>query len=70
MFVQNAELETLKNKLRQYHDYDEIKRELEIMKVTNPPVVLDVVLNYVHSMSNLLVQITMTKMQLKLKMPM
>jgi len=70
VFVQNAELETLKNKLRQYHDYDEIKRELEIMKVTNPPVVLDVVLNYVHSMSNLLVQITMTKMQLKLKMPM
>ncbi|ESK96561.1 golgi membrane protein [Moniliophthora roreri MCA 2997] len=27
-----AELESLKNRMKKYHDYDEIKRELEIMK--------------------------------------
>lgn len=31
--VQAAEVEQLKLKLKQYSDYDEIKRELEIMKV-------------------------------------
>jgi homeobox protein cut-like len=35
IFLQNSELETFKNKLRQYQDYDEIKRELEIMKVSS-----------------------------------
>lgn len=30
---QASEIEQLRNKLRQYSDYDEIKRELEIMKV-------------------------------------
>lgn len=28
-----AELETLREKVKQYSDYDEVKRELEIMKV-------------------------------------
>jgi homeobox protein cut-like len=31
--VQAAEIEQLKTRLKQYGDYDEIKRELEIMKV-------------------------------------
>jgi homeobox protein cut-like len=32
---QVAEIETLKTKVKQYSDYDEIKRELEIMKVSS-----------------------------------
>lgn len=30
---QNGEIETLREKVKQFSDYDEIKRELEIMKV-------------------------------------
>ena len=30
---QTSEIENLKQKIRNYGDYDEIKRELEIMKV-------------------------------------
>lgn len=33
IIMQSAEVDQLKSKLRQYDDYDEIKRELEIMKV-------------------------------------
>ena len=32
--MQNSEIEHLKQRLKQYKDYDEIKRELEIMKVS------------------------------------
>lgn len=32
-FLQSTEVESLKRALLQYSDYDEIKRELEIMKV-------------------------------------
>lgn len=31
--TQSAEIENLKSKVKQFGDYDEIKRELEIMKV-------------------------------------
>lgn len=31
--MQRSECDNLKNRLKQYGDYDEIKRELEIMKV-------------------------------------
>jgi homeobox protein cut-like len=34
LFLKVAEIEHLKLRLKQHHDYDEIKRELEIMKVT------------------------------------
>ena len=33
MSCQNAEAESLKTRLKRYADYDEVKRELEIMKV-------------------------------------
>lgn len=36
IFFQVAEIEQLKQRLKQFGDYDEIKRELEIMKVKNP----------------------------------
>lgn len=32
-FIQASEIENLKARLKQYADYDEIKRELGIMKV-------------------------------------
>jgi homeobox protein cut-like len=32
--IQASEIETLRNKVKQFGDYDEIKRELEIMKVS------------------------------------
>lgn len=32
--IQVAEVDNLKQRLKQYNDYDEIKRELEIMKVS------------------------------------
>jgi homeobox protein cut-like len=35
--VQAKEIEQLKARLKQYGDYDEIKRELEIMKVPYSP---------------------------------
>jgi len=35
---QAAEVEQLKSRLKQYSDYDEIKRELDIMKVSAPQV--------------------------------
>ena len=31
---QVAEVESLKQRMKKFHDYDDIKRELEIMKVT------------------------------------
>ena len=34
--LQSIEIEQLRAKLKQYSDYDELKRELEIMKVRNP----------------------------------
>ena len=34
LLPQETEIENLKQKLRHYNDYDEIKRELEIMKVS------------------------------------
>jgi homeobox protein cut-like len=37
--LQESEVETLKGRLRTYADYDEIKRELEIMKVCLPTVI-------------------------------
>lgn len=33
---QAAEIENLRTKVKQYGDYDELKRELEIMKVSQP----------------------------------
>ena len=33
MVLQECDVETLRGRLRTYADYDEIKRELEIMKV-------------------------------------
>jgi len=32
--AQTAKVDSLKTKVKQYSDYDEIKRELEIMKVS------------------------------------
>lgn len=36
---QSGEIDQLRQKLKQYNDYDEIKRELEIMKVWNPLII-------------------------------
>jgi len=34
--MQASEIETLRSKVKQFGDYDEMKRELEIMKVSCP----------------------------------
>jgi homeobox protein cut-like len=38
--MQASEIETLRSKVKQFGDYDEIKRELEIMKVSFSKLVL------------------------------
>jgi homeobox protein cut-like len=53
--TRSAEVDNLRAKVKQYSDYDELKRELEIMKVLN-------VSKLINSLSNFLEQILRTVM--------